>query len=305
MTTYLVKRLLQAALVMWAAASMIFVLMRMAGSPVDLILPPEASVADRERLTAQLGLDQPLAVQYVTFLGDLLRGDFGQSYWQNRPALSIVLEHFPATIQLATAAIIVSLAVSVPLGVLSAVRKGSSADNLTMALALVGHAMPTFWLALLLIMVFSVYLHVLPSFGRGSWQHMILPTISLAAYSIARLARITRSSMLEVLDQDYIRTARAKGLSGSSVIWRHALRNAALPIVTLAALEFGVLLGGTVLTELIFAWPGLGWLAMEAVSRRDFPLVQAIILVVANTFVLINLATDILYVYINPKIRID
>lgn len=305
MIRYLTKRLLQALVVMWAAATVVFVLMRMAGSPVDLILPPEATALDREQLTLQLGLDRPIAVQYLAFLTDILRGDFGHSYWQDRPALSIVLERFPATIQLAVAAILVSLLVAVPLGVLSAVKKSSTADHLTMALALLGHAMPTFWLALLLILVFSVQLQLLPAFGRGTWQHLILPTICLATYSIARLARITRSSMLEVLEQDYVRTARAKGLSATRVIWVHAFRNAALPIVTLAALEFGVLLGGTVLTELVFAWPGLGWLAIEAVSRRDFPLVQAIILTVANTFVVINLMTDILYAFINPRIRVS
>jgi ABC-type dipeptide/oligopeptide/nickel transport system permease component len=305
MTTYLVKRLFQAVLVMWAAASVVFVLMRLAGSPVDLILPPEASDLDRQRLTLQLGLDQPILVQYATFLENILHGDFGHSYWQDRPALSIVLERFPATIELATAAILLSLLIAVPLGAMSAIKKGGTLDNLTMTAALFGHAMPTFWLALLLILIFSVHLHLFPSFGRGSWQHLVLPTISLATYSIARLARITRSSMLEVLDQDYIRTARAKGLSAARVIWVHAFRNAALPIVTLAALEFGVLLGGTVLTELVFAWPGLGWLAMEAVSRRDFPLVQAIILTVATTFILINLVTDILYAVINPRIRVN
>lgn len=305
MTGWLVKRILQALVVMWAAASVVFVLMRLAGSPVDLILPPESTAMDRERLTLQLGLDRPILVQYVAFLGDAVRGDFGQSYWQDRPALTIVMERFPATIQLATTALLVSLLVALPLGVMSAIKKGGVLDNFAMALALLGHAMPTFWLAILLILVFSVQLQMLPSFGRGTWQHLILPTIALSTYSIARLARITRSSMLEVLEQDYIRTARAKGLSAIRVIWVHAFRNAALPIVTLAALEFGVLLGGTVITELVFAWPGLGWLAIEAVSRRDFPLVQAIILTVATTFIVLNLVTDILYAVINPKIRVN
>lgn len=302
---YLAKRLFQALFVLWASASVVFVIMRLAGSPVDLILPPEASNDDRLKLTMELGLDRPLLVQYFSFITDILRGDLGRSYWQDRPALSVVLERFPATVQIASAGFLLSFMVAVPVGVVSAIRKGGAFDNIAMTLVLFAHAMPTFWLALVLVLVFSVQLQVLPSFGRGSFQHMILPTVALATYSLARMARVTRSSMLEVLEQDYVRTARAKGASERRTIWLHAFRNAALPIVTIGALELGVLLGGSVLTEIVFAWPGIGWLAMEAISRRDFPLVQAVILVVSTVFIMLNFLADVAYAYVNPSVKLD
>ncbi|GAU86792.1 ABC transporter permease [Bosea sp. BIWAKO-01] len=305
MPNFILRRLGQAVIVLWASASVVFVIMRLSGSPVDLILPPEASSQDRINLTLQMGLDRPILVQYLSFLSDALQGDLGTSYWQNRPALSVVMERFPATLQIATAGFLLSFLMAVPIGVVSAVRKGGMLDNGLMAFALLAHAMPTFWLALVLVLVFSVHLQWLPSFGRGSWQHMLLPTIALATYSLARMARITRSSMLEVLGQDYIRTGRAKGLSEKRIVWVHALRNAALPIVTIGALELGVLIGGSVLTEIVFAWPGLGWLAMEAISRRDFPLVQAIILTVSSIFVVLNFVTDVAYAYVNPNVRLN
>lgn len=305
MVNFILRRLGQAVIVLWASASVVFVIMRLSGSPVDLILPPEASAQDRINLTLQMGLDRPILVQYLSFLSGALQGDLGTSYWQNRPALSVVMERFPATLQIATAGFLLSFVLAVPIGVVSAVKKGSALDNGLMAFALLAHAMPTFWLALVLVLVFSVHLQWLPSFGRGSWQHMLLPTIALATYSLARMARITRSSMLEVLGQDYVRTGRAKGLPERRIVWIHALRNAALPIVTIGALEFGVLIGGSVLTEIVFAWPGVGWLAMEAVSRRDFPLVQAIILIVSSIFVVLNFVTDVAYAYINPNVRLS
>lgn len=302
---YLGKRFIQAIFVLWASATVVFIIMRMAGSPVDLILPPEASAADRIKLTMELGLDRPIWAQYVSFIADIGKGDLGKSYWQDRPALSVVMERFPATVQIATAGFLLSFLIAVPVGVLSAIRKGGAFDNIAMTLVLFAHAMPTFWLALVLVMIFSVQLQILPSFGRGSFQHMILPTVALATYSLARMARITRSSMLEVLEQDYVRTARAKGASEQRTVWLHAFRNAALPIITIGALELGVLLGGSVLTEIVFAWPGIGWLAMEAISRRDFPLVQAVILVVSAVFILLNFMADVAYAYVNPSVKLD
>jgi peptide/nickel transport system permease protein len=305
MGNFIMRRLFQAVIVLWASATVVFVIMRLSGSPVDLILPPEASAEDRVNLTLLMGLDRPIAVQYLSFLSGALQGDLGTSYWQDRPALGVVMERFPATLQIATAGFVLSFLMAVPIGVISAVKKGSLTDNGLMAFALLAHAMPTFWLALILVLVFSMHLQLLPSFGRGSWQHMILPTIALATYSLARMARITRSSMLEVLGQDYVRTGRAKGLPERKIVWVHAFRNAALPILTIGALELGVLIGGSVLTEIVFAWPGIGWLAMEAVSRRDFPLVQAIILTVSSIFVVLNFLTDIAYAYVNPSIRLS
>lgn len=305
MKRYLIKRLLQAILVLWASATVVFFLVRLTGDPVSLILPPEASVEARQELSRQLGLDRPLWDQYVSFLGGILQGDLGESYWQHRPAIELVLERYPATLKLATAAMVIAIVIAIPVGILSAVYKRTWIDHIAMIGALFGHAMPVFWLGILGILIFSVQLKLLPSFGTGTWQHLIMPSITLALYSTARISRLTRSSMLEVLNADYIRTAYAKGLSRRQVIFKHAIRNALIPIFTLITVEYGMLLGGAVLTETIFAWPGVGWLAVEAISRRDLPLVQAIVISVAWIFVLINLLTDILYSWIDPRIRVE
>jgi peptide/nickel transport system permease protein len=304
MKQYIVKRIIQAIFVMIASATLVFFVVRITGDPVALILPPEASHEDYERLTIAMGLDKPLLIQYKDYMLNIIKGDFGQSFWHKRPALEIILERYPATLQLATCAMVLSLLIAIPLGLVSAMYKGSWLDQLAMTGAVFGHAMPTFWLGIMLIAVFAVHFQILPSFGRGSIEHLILPTVTLAAYSIARLSRLTRSNMLEVLNADYIRTAHSKGLSTRKVILKHAFRNAMIPILTLAALEYGLMLGGAVITETIFAWPGLGWLAIEAISRRDFPLVQAVVLSVAWVFVLINLITDILYGFVDPRIKI-
>lgn len=305
MKGYLLKRLFQALIVLWASATVVFFLVRLTGDPSNLILPPEASVEARIELQKELGLDQPLLIQYVSFLSSIVVGDFGNSYWQNRPAFELVLERYPATLLLATVSMIIAILLAIPIGILSAVYKNTWIDRLAMTGALFGHAMPTYWLGILGIVIFSVQLQLLPSFGSGSWQQLVLPAITLALYSTARLSRLTRSNMLEVLNADYIRTAYSKGFGKWKVILKHALRNAMLPIITLAAIEYGVLLGGAVLTETIFAWPGIGWLAVEAIARRDFPLVQAVVLSVAWVFVFINLATDLVYSKIDPRVRID
>lgn len=305
MNHYLFKRFLQALIVLWASATVVFFIVRLTGDPVSLILPPEASEESRTELRHQLGLDQPLPVQYIAFLGNAVQGDIGQSYWQNRPAMELVLERYPATLILATAAMGLAIVVAIPIGILSAVYKRSWIDHIAMTGALFGNAMPIFWLGILGIVIFSVQLQWLPSYGSGTWQHLVMPAVTLALYSMARISRLTRSSMLEVLNADYIRTAYAKGFGKYKVIFKHAIRNALIPIITLIAIEYGILLGGAVLTETIFAWPGIGWLAVEAISRRDIPLVQAIVLSIAWVFVLINLSTDLLYRWIDPRIRLD
>lgn len=305
MKTYLLKRIFQALLVLWAATTVVFFLVRMTGDPTNLILPPEASEEARIELREELELDKPLLLQYVSFLGNVAKGDIGNSYWHNRPALEVVFERFPATLLLATTAMIIALLIALPSGVISAVYKNTWIDNVAMTGALFGIAMPTYWLGILGIVIFSVQLQIFPSFGTGTWKHLVLPAVTLALYSTARISRLTRSNMLEVLNADYIRTAYSKGFSRKVVILKHAVKNAMLPIITLAALEYGILLGGAVLTETIFAWPGIGWLAVEAISRRDFPLIQAIVLSVAWIFVVINLITDIVYSKIDPRVRLD
>jgi ABC-type dipeptide/oligopeptide/nickel transport system permease component len=245
-----------------------------------------------------------LPVQYAKFLARPVRGDFGNSLWQNQPALELVLDRLPATLQLTLAAMAISVAVSVPAGIIAAIKRGSVFDSMVMLATLLGQSIPVYWLGLMLILTFGVRFEVLPTSGTGSVAHLILPAVTLAAYVMARNARLVRSGMLDVLSQDYIRTARAKGLVERIVVLRHGLRNAAIPVVTMLALDFGALLGGAVITETIFAWPGVGRLVMQAIFQRDFPLVQAAVFVVAVTFVLINVAVDLVYTVLDPRIRL-
>jgi peptide/nickel transport system permease protein len=303
MPSYLIKRLSESILVVVAVTGLVFSLLHLTGDPVRLMLPPEASPAEVEALRHALGLDAPLAVQYAHFLGGIARGDFGKSLRYGTPSLPLVLERVPATLLLASVAALFGMVMSVPLGIVSAMRPCTLLDRLGLVLGVVGQSMPIFWLAIVLILVFSVHYRLLPVFGFGRIQHLVLPTITLTLYAAARVARLTRSAMLEVLEADYARTARAKGLSGAAVILKHGLRNASLPIVTVVAVEFGVLLGGAVVTETVFAWPGIGRLAVQAILTRDVPLVQAIVFVVATGLVLLNLLIDLLYGVLDPRIR--
>ncbi|MBI4013560.1 MAG: ABC transporter permease [Candidatus Rokubacteria bacterium] len=303
MAIYLLKRVLDALFVVVAVSLVVFFLLHLTGDPVRLMLPPEAPVEEVEALRRVLGLDAPLPVQYARFLAGVFQGDFGRSLRYNAPSLPLVLERVPATLLLATVATALAVLVSVPLGITAAVHRNSAIDRLCTWLGAFGQAMPVFWLAIVLILVFSVRYRLLPSFGSGSARHLVLPAATLALYSLARVSRLTRSTMLEVLDADYARTARAKGLSGAAVILKHGLRNASLPIVTVIAVEFGVLLGGAVITETVFAWPGVGRLAVQAILTRDLPLVQAIVFVVATALVFLNLAVDLLYGVLDPRIR--
>jgi peptide/nickel transport system permease protein len=267
------------------------------------MLPPEAPAEDVERLRRALGLDAPLPAQYARFLVGLFHGELGRSLRYNTPSLPLVLERAPATLLLATVATALAVAVSVPLGVAAAVWRGSAVDRLCSVLGAFGQSMPVFWLAIVLILVFSVRFRLLPSFGAGSPRHLVLPAATLALYSLARISRLARSAILETLGTDYVRAARAKGLSGRTVVLKHGLRNASLPIITVVAVEFGVLLGGAVVAETVFAWPGVGRLAVQAILTRDFPLVQAIVFVIATTLVVLNLAVDLLYAVLDPRIR--
>ncbi len=303
MATYLLRRLLEALGVIVAVTFVVFSLLHLTGDPVRLMLPPEAPAQEVEALRRTLGLDAPLPVQYLRFLGGIFHGEFGRSLRYNTPSLPLVLERIPATLSLATVATLLAVLTSVPLGIGAAVRPGSALDRLCTLLGAFGQSMPVFWLAIVMILVFSVRYRWLPSFGSGSLRHFVLPAATLALYSMARISRLARSALLETLGADYVRSARAKGLSAAAVVLKHALRNASLPIVTVVAVEFGVLLGGAVVTETVFAWPGVGRLAVQAILTRDFPLVQAIVFVVATTLVLLNLVVDLLYGVLDPRIR--
>ncbi len=305
MRAYLVKRCLQALLVFVGIGLVVFLLLHLTGDPTLLLLPPEASPEDIELLRKQMGFDDPLYIQYWRFFKGTLRGDFGDSFRHNQPAIDLVIERVPATVELATVAMIIALAVALPVGIFSAVRRDTSVDHLGMAFALLGQSMPVFWLGLMLVLVFSVNLHWLPATGRGDWSQIVLPAITLAMFSMGRIARLVRSGMLETLNQDYIRTAESKGLGRRRIICIHALRNTSVQIITIVGMEVGTLLGGAVITETIFAWPGVGRLAIQAIYNRDYPVVQADVFMLALIFVVINLVTDILYSYLDPRVRFE
>lgn len=305
MGRYLVRRLLAAIPVLILASVAVFLLVHLIpGDPALAVAGPGVPGEEVERIRRLMGLDQPLPVQYVRWLGRVVRGDFGTSLVTRRPIAPELAGRFGNTLQLAVAATVVATILGVPLGVVAAVRQNSFLDVLTVSVAVFGISMPVFWIGLMLMLVFSVFLGLLPAMGKAGPASYVLPTITLAANSMALIARMTRSSMLEVLRQDYVRTARAKGLSERSVVYKHALKNAMIPVVTVVGLQFGYLLGGAVLTETVFVWPGLGWYIANAVFHRDFPVVQAGILLVVTSFVLVNLVVDVVYSYLDPRIAL-
>ncbi|MDR7554925.1 MAG: ABC transporter permease [Armatimonadota bacterium] len=303
MLQFVIRRLLEAAVVVFLALTAVFSLQFLAGDPVKLFLPTDTTPKQIEEFRQRLGLNDPWPVQYVRFMRGALRGDFGRSLRQGEPALDLVLERFPATLALSGVAMALALAIAIPVGVLSAARRNSWFDHLSIGATVLGQAIPGFWLGLMLIYVFAVWLKVLPTGGRGTWAHYVLPSITLAAFVAARFARLTRSTMLDVLGQDYVRTARAKGLGPRRVLYRHALKNASLPIVTLLALQLGQLLGGAVITETIFAWPGVGRFLVQALLNRDFPVVLVGVFLTAVTYSVLNLLADLAYAWLNPRVR--
>ncbi len=304
MTRYIIRRLLLSIIVLFGVTIFVAGMLHISGDPVAMILESGiASNAERELLRRELGLDRPFITQYLDFVSGAIRGDLGRSLRFRQSALTLVLERLPATVQLATTAMLFSVAVAIPVGIISAVKPNSSIDYAGRILILAGQSIPLFWLGIMFVLIFAVKLRWLPVAGRLEATSIILPAVTLGLYPMARIARILRAGMLEVLVMDYCRTARAKGLTETKVIIKHALRNASLPVVTVIGLQFGYLLGGAVVTETIFAWPGLGWLSVQAVTARDFPLIQAIVAVVALMFIFINLLTDVLYAYLNPQIR--
>jgi peptide/nickel transport system permease protein len=300
---FLSTRLVRALIAVWLVCTVVFLVMRLSGDPVPLLLPPDAPRSEIFRVRAELGLDQPLPVQYAVFLGNVLRGDFGRSIHFREPAFSVVVARIPATLELGLTAFVLATAVAVPVGLFSAVKRNSPLDHAAMSLALVGQSAPTFFLGILFILVLSLKTGLLPTSGRGGWNHLVLPALTLGAFAMASIARLTRSAMLEVLRADYIRTARAKGLSEMLVVAKHTLRNAALPIVTITGLQFGTLLGGAVVTETVFAWPGIGRLAIQSIYNRDYPIVQCTVFLSALMFIAVNLAIDVMYGVLDPRVR--
>jgi len=313
---FLARRLLLLVPVLWGVSVVVFLVLHLApGDPAEVMLGSQATREDLTRLRAEFGLDQPLHVQYGRWIGRLAQGDLGRSLWMKRPVLLEVLGRFKATLLLTGTALVLSTLGGIALGVLSATRPNSLLDRASAVASLFGASMPVFWLGIVLMVIFSLWLGWLPAsgmwapYGGGDLadlvRHLVLPALTLAAASVTIVARLTRSTMLDVLGQDYVRTARAKGLREGRVVTRHALKNAMIPIVTVVGVQAGYLLGGAVLTETVFAWPGVGSLMVQGILARDVPLVQGCVLVVALSFVLINLAVDVLYAYLDPRIRYE
>jgi ABC-type dipeptide/oligopeptide/nickel transport system permease component len=305
MPRYLIRRLGRAIFALWGISTIVFGVLRLSGDPAMLLLPQEASVEDVMRLRHDLGLDDPLLLQYLRFLANSAVGNFGESLRHREPAMGLVRSHLWATLELAFAAFLIAAVVAVPIGVLAAVKPHSLHDHAVMTLTLIGQSAPTFWIGIMLILAFGVKLHWFPIGGRGTLAHLVLPALTLGAFAMASIARLTRSAMLDVLRLDYINTARAKGLSNRRVIWKHALKNAAIPVVTIMGLQFGALLGGAVVTETVFSWPGIGRLAIQGIYNRDYPVVQATVFVAAGFFVVINFVVDLLYTILDPRIRYE
>ena len=302
MLRYLLKRLWHTVYVVIGISMISFFFIHLSGDPVMLMLPGDASMEEVEQLRQKLGFNDPLYVQYGRFIKKAVQGDFGESLYYHVPALDLILERLPASLELSLAAMGLALVVSIPIGIISAVYRGSALDMGSMLGALFGLSMPHFWLGIMFIMIFSVKLGWLPTSGRGTFAQLIMPALALAMSLMAMFARLTRSVMLEVLSLDYIRTARAKGLREFYVIGKHALKNALIPLVTVAGMQFGLLIGGTVIIETVFAWPGVGRLVVQAIFNRDYPLVQSIVFILALIFVAANLLVDLLYIYLDPRI---
>ena len=301
---YLLRRLAGALGVVLGVALLTALLIHLVpGDPVELMLGESAAAGDRAALRASLGLDQPVHRQVLTQLERLARLDLGESLYSRRPVAAMIAERLPATVELAVAALAIAATVALPLGMLAARRQGGLADSTAMGFALLGLSVPSFWLGPLLILLFSVVLGWTPVSGREGLASLVLPALTLGTGMAAVLARMLRSSLLETLSEDYVRTARAKGLGEGAVIWRHALRNAALPVVTVFGMQAGALLSGAVITETVFAWPGIGSLLVEAIQRRDFPVVQGCVLLISTTYVAVNTLTDLAYAWLDPRVR--
>ena len=286
-----------------AVTIIVFMLTHLSGDPLALLMDPEARPEDWEAKRISLGLDKPLYVQYWRYISGVFRGDFGLSLKWKIPAFELFMERFPNTLQLGVSAILITWFIGIPVGVLSALKPGGFVDRIIRVMAIFGQSVPVFWMAIMLILVFSVTLGLLPSAGRGGIRNLILPAVTLGAFSTAAMTRLSRSAMLDVMDREYIKLARIKGLPERLVIGKHALKNASIPVITLASMQFVVLINGTVITETIFAWPGVGRLIVDAINWRDFPIVQMCVFIASCLWIFSNLAIDILYAYLDPRIR--
>ena len=304
MQRFVAIRVLQSILAVLVMSMIVFSLARLSGNPIDVMLPIEATEEDHERLTQYWGLDKPLHEQYVLFVKNAIQGDFGESLkYQGQSAMGLVVERLPATLELAGFALLISALIAVPIGVLAAVAKDTGWDAAAKVVALLGQSLPVFWLGIVLMWIFAVWLGWLPSSGRGGLQHLILPAITLGWFQVAVIMRLVRSSMLEVMDSEFVKLARVKGIPEWKVIWKHCLRNASIAPLTVFAIIAGSLLTGSVVTETVFTWPGIGLLVVDAVRSRDFQVVQAVVILFAGIFILCNLLVDILYAYLDPRIR--
>jgi len=305
MQRYLLIRFGQSLITLLGVSIIVFTLARLSGNPLDVLVPEESGPEVIEQISKLWGLDKPIHEQYVTFLTNAVRGDFGNSIkWQGQKAMDLVLQRFPATLQLASLAVVVAVGLSVPIGVLSAYKKGSWMDYTGKFIALLGQSSPSFWIGIMMIWVFAVQLRWLPTSGRGGFEHMILPGVALGWFPVAAFMRLIRSSMLTALDSEYVKLARLKGLPEWKVVWKHALKNAAIPPITFFGILVARLLTGSVAIETVFAWPGVGLLALEAVNARDYQVVQAVVMIVSTIFIMMNLLVDLAYAYIDPRVRL-
>lgn len=305
MRPYIIRRVWQSLLAVLGAATVIFFIIRLSGDPARLMLPPEAGEEQVAALRSSLGYDRPLLMQYVDYLKDLITGNLGNSLYFKESALQLVLDRLPQTIGLAVAAIVIAVVVGMLVGIVSAYKKNSFVDYLLSTWIFVTQSLPVFWVGIVLILIFSVQLHWFPTSGNRGWTSLVLPAITLAAYPIAPIARTMRSALIDVLEQSYMITSKAQGFSRRQMVFRRGLKNALLPVITVISLEFGVMIAGAVVTETIFSWPGVGQLIVQGVSNRDFPLVQASILVISVLYIAINFLTDLIYLWIDPRIKVQ
>ena len=304
MLKYIIKRLFYAIFVLWGVATIVFFLVRLTGDPIAIMLPPDASEEHIAQITATFGLDRPYLEQYLKFLGNLLRFDFGYSLRYYQPVFGLIIERMPATFRLAGCAMFFALIFAIPAGIVAALNRGKAVDQGIMAILMVGQSMPVFWVGILMVMLFSVTLRWFPTggYGDGGLRYLVLPAVALGMHYMALTARLLRASLIEVMGTDYIRTAKAKGLLPQKVTTKHALQNAMLPTITVIGLQIGGLLGGSIVTETVFGWPGVGQLLIQSITYRDFPLIQACVILLAAVFIIVNLIVDIIYVFIDPRI---
>jgi len=303
MGLYILRRIYQALIVFFVVTAIVFSVLHISGDPLALLMPPDAPPSDVEDMRRTLGLDKPLIVQYGLFLKNAVQGNLGVSYHHGQPALKLVLERLPASLELVITTMVISLVLAMPIGVWAASRRGRLIDRASLLGSLIGISAPPFWIGIAFILIFSVELRWLPSSGRGTWAHLVLPATSLALYRLALFIRLIRARMLDIMTMDFIRTARSKGVSEQKVIYKHALKNTLIPFVTIAGMQMGSLLAGAIVTEKVFAWPGMGRLFLDAIGVMDFPVIIAWALVTATIFLTVNLAVDIVYVWLDPRIR--